>query len=78
MRSTNFTAHTWDALAVFGEAPPTIPRGIPLADQLLSSGGRKPRRFSLRPTWLAVAMAGIVGTIAGAGITVLSAPVVDW
>lgn len=34
------------------------------------------RRLTLRPTWLAVASAGIVGTISGALIAVLSGPVV--
>jgi hypothetical protein len=67
-RSTNFTAATFDALALFGDPTPTVPRGLTLA--------RPARRWSLRPTWIAVAVAGIVGTFGGVLIAVLSGPVV--
>lgn len=84
-RSTKFNAHTYAALSVF-ERPgdiPTIPRGLTLVPppgplhQWFSGQFRPavPRR-SLRPTWLAVVAAGVVGTLAGVLIAVLSAPVV--
>jgi hypothetical protein len=70
-RSINFKPDTYDMLRVF-EHPgdiPTTPRGLPVVRPMV------PRR-TLRPTWIAVAVAGIVGTFGGVLIAVLSGPVV--
>jgi hypothetical protein len=86
-RSTNFNRATFDALALFSDgAPPTVPRGLPLLEPptdnaWLTTEPLRPRRrfrIRLRPTWVAVAAAGIVGTVSGALIAVLSGPVVGW
>jgi hypothetical protein len=69
-RSTNFKPDTYDMLSVF-ERPgdiPTMPRGLPVLRPTVS-------RRALRPTWIAVALAGIVGTFGGVLIAVLSGPV---
>lgn len=84
-RSTGFTVHTRQALQVFGDPTPTVPRGMALlpgapatlADEIFRSAMiPRPRRRGLRPTWTAVAAAGIIGTVAGVLIAVLSSPVV--
>lgn len=56
-----------DALALFDKPPA---RGVAPIRRA------RRRRLSLRPTWIAVAMSGIVGTVSGVLIAVLSGPVV--
>lgn len=59
----SFDQASFDALSIFDQAPTRGPV-------------RRARRTRLRPTWVAVASAGIVGTIGGVLIAVLSGPVI--